>query len=44
MGQRVVSGRKALKTSGRMLGGFSIEPYLAVVYHDDSLTSPDEIR
>ncbi len=25
-------------------GGFSIEPHLDVVYHDDSLTSPDDIR
>jgi sugar phosphate isomerase/epimerase len=25
-------------------GALSIEPHLAVVYHDDSITSPDEIR
>ncbi len=25
-------------------GGFSIEPHLDVIYHDSSLTSPDEIR
>ena len=25
-------------------GAFSIEPHLAVVYHDGSITSPDEIR
>ncbi len=25
-------------------GGFSIEPHLAAVYHDNSITSPDEIR
>lgn len=25
-------------------GGFSIEPHMAVVYHDESVKSPDEIR
>ena len=25
-------------------GGFSMEPHLAVVYHDKSVTAPDEIR
>jgi sugar phosphate isomerase/epimerase len=25
-------------------GGISIEPHLAVVYHDQTITSPDEIR
>ncbi|MCE5200875.1 MAG: sugar phosphate isomerase/epimerase [Armatimonadota bacterium] len=25
-------------------GGFSMEPHLAVVYHDPTITSPDEIR
>jgi len=25
-------------------GGFSMEPHLAVVHHDESVSSPDEIR
>jgi sugar phosphate isomerase/epimerase len=25
-------------------GGFSIEPHMAVVFHDDSVKSPEEIR